>query len=517
MILDLGKERRLYLDKLKNQIKDFLVPFNKRYQEFPWNSVNKVNRITLYSDIPVTINNTKFTVRELVKLVKKYQTELKSKTKSNYYNYILRAYIQDGRHSKNYAEAYKTYSDVLKREFQQIEYDMDFCLQALKELNKSIKNIKESEEALMYGNEYLESIHSDLFGSRDTNMEIYIEALEYFAFDDEENDIITEGVNTDTSDVYVEAKKKIKKLIGDYKKSYKNKDYKTAKLKLLETKKIINNAYDKVEKLSDNGAASVSIGILIEILILGLETLISMPLLFIPKAGGVIFGIKEVIIGAQELVTQIRSVRKGLKSGNGADSWNLYRNRIKNYLKSYNDLCDKYIKKVTEVESQHNEKIKSDKKKEAAYKESARFILKKKAIYEACSNGEITLAEREALLENLRGDRTLRESYIDDPLLTNAEKFKAVKHTLYEKCEQGLLSYSERERLIAEAFDRLMSEEAIQNTANDNNMSKNNTFGNNKATKELEKVSKDAQQNLQKASSDNGVNQNNNNTSSSVS
>ena len=64
-------KQKEYLLKLKDEINEFIENFKKRYQLFPWNKVNKLSKFEINSDKPITVNETKFTVKELVKEINK--------------------------------------------------------------------------------------------------------------------------------------------------------------------------------------------------------------------------------------------------------------------------------------------------------------------------------------------------------------------------------------------------------------------------------------------------------------
>ena len=73
------KEQREYLLKLKDEISSFLVNYKKRYQRFPWSQVNKVPKLKLYTSVPITVNGTKFTVKELVKIINSTKKRINGK------------------------------------------------------------------------------------------------------------------------------------------------------------------------------------------------------------------------------------------------------------------------------------------------------------------------------------------------------------------------------------------------------------------------------------------------------
>ena len=137
--------------KLKNEISSFLVNYKKKYQRFPWSQVNKVSKIKLYSSTPITVNGSKFTVKELVKVMNMTKKKINGKLKPSSYNYILKAYIRDSykQSGSNLKSIYNSYHTELQKVFKEMDYDLMFCLNGLKELNKTLKDsqrkvIKES-------------------------------------------------------------------------------------------------------------------------------------------------------------------------------------------------------------------------------------------------------------------------------------------------------------------------------------------------------------------------------------
>lgn len=148
MLVRKTKEQKEYLLKLKNEISNFLVNYKKRYQLFPWSQVNKVSKLQLNSQLPVKVNETEFTVKELVKEINKTKTKIQNRMKPSDYNYILRAYIKDSMNKDKEGSkmVYNEYNEELQKVFKELKIDLLFCLEGLKQLNKSLKSniVKES-------------------------------------------------------------------------------------------------------------------------------------------------------------------------------------------------------------------------------------------------------------------------------------------------------------------------------------------------------------------------------------
>lgn len=91
-----------------------------------------------------------------------------------------------------------------------------------------------------------------------------------------------------------------------------------------------------------------------------------------------------------------------------------------------------------------------------------------KALYERYGNGEITLEEREELIQELKDSHYKTECTSDIVLdydLTPIEQFTEVKKALYEKCSNGEIGIEERETLIQEYYDEIFPTEYVQEEA----------------------------------------------------
>jgi hypothetical protein len=97
----------------------------------------------------------------------------------------------------------------------------------------------------------------------------------------------------------------------------------------------------------------------------------------------------------------------------------------------------------------------------------------KAALYESCANGEITLEEREELLNNLKDKKYLSEASeyeIYNESLDKKDKFNAIKHALYERCANGELTVEQRETLICKAKEMIFESSTEEPTkVNKNN------------------------------------------------
>lgn len=141
MLVKRSKDHKKYLLLLKKDINDFIENFKKRYQLFPWSEVNKLKKIQLNSNVPITVNGVSFTVLELVKEINKIKVKIQNQLKGSYYNFILRAYTKDAMNKTgaDLTSIYNSYKDQLDQSFKQTKEDLLFCISALKEINKLLK------------------------------------------------------------------------------------------------------------------------------------------------------------------------------------------------------------------------------------------------------------------------------------------------------------------------------------------------------------------------------------------
>lgn len=74
------------------------------------------------------------------------------------------------------------------------------------------------------------------------------------------------------------------------------------------------------------------------------------------------------------------------------------------------------------------------------------------SIYESYKDGDITLEEREALIQEAKDGEYLRSVMKNFSVDINAapnERFETVKSYLYKECANGNITIDERERLIS--------------------------------------------------------------------
>lgn len=163
MMVKKTKEQKLYLLKLKTEVSEYLINYKKRYQLFPWNKVNKISKLQMNSTTPIKVNGTDFTVKKLVKEISGTKSKIQSRMKPSYYNYILKAYIKDSmnKEGKQLKEVYNQYKEELQGVFKEMKLDLIFCLEGLRQMNKTLKSQKKDsviKESVKEDNSELESL-----------------------------------------------------------------------------------------------------------------------------------------------------------------------------------------------------------------------------------------------------------------------------------------------------------------------------------------------------------------------
>lgn len=78
----------------------------------------------------------------------------------------------------------------------------------------------------------------------------------------------------------------------------------------------------------------------------------------------------------------------------------------------------------------------------------------KKALYEACNHGLITMEQREELLETSRTNMYIEAANTTTrgfDTMSNEDQFKQVRRVLYERCKSGEISIDERDEMLLNA------------------------------------------------------------------
>lgn len=381
--------------------------------------------------------------------------------------------------------------------FKEFNSLIKWVLQDEKQLKKLYKYVKESEDINMFdvenrdNNMKFVNEHGELEDVRDFVLSIY-EALE-LEEDEDESEEVTEGANLKSRRVYKNMKKEVKALTKKYKKSMKDEKYSDAKNCLKTIKKIIAQAEDDIRSF-ESTSLSISFGQIADFLLSITRNIY----LLIPIAGPFIANAKNKKYSLDKLAKVEDNIKKS--DDVTADIYNDY----KNYLLIHINSLKEEIKKLEDIvanEEKISKRIKSEKeKKDIKIEESAKFNSEKLSIYESCKKGEITVEEREELLHELQNKYYLLEasrcdeSFMEETLLSNKEKFEKVRTVLYERCKKGELTVEERENLISKAKETIFAE------SDNMSMDNKNTQKNDAQIKAIaDKAQKEMEMNIDKA------------------
>lgn len=255
------------------------------------------------------------------------------------------------------------------------------------------------------------------------------------------DEYITEDANSDLIQKYDEYKKIYKSNIKNIKKYMKEKNYSAAKKELKSLRGTIDpirkDLYDVYADDRDDLIKSMFIPYIAD----WGELLIAM-VLSIPTFGlsAWVYLIKTAVDFA---AYDPRTYRQNPKDKNHTHTQNPIKQQV---LVSVN----KIDRVLGELEKEMDKRIKET--PNSTVKESAAQDFKK-AIYEACSHGLISLSDREELLEKSRVNMYVEnaKSVSDFNKLSTDDKFKQVRKTLYEKCKSGEISIDERDEMILNA------------------------------------------------------------------
>jgi hypothetical protein len=537
MLVRKTKEQKLYLLKLKSEITDFTENFKKRYRLFPWSGINKVKKIDLLSSTPIVVNGTSFTTMELLKEINNTKSKIQSKLKPSYYNFILKAYSKDAMNKtgKELTTVYKTYQDQLQVSFKGTKEDLNFCLSALKEINKVLKKTEvKTESSIIEESEVVSTMINWYDFVTESNeyidlRDFVLECYEDISLDDYEEDTITEGANIDATKEVIDLTKKYKSGCKKAKKFIKDKKYNEAKNELKHLIAYIDSIEACIRSL-ESTTGSVILGAFAKRLLtlcksiipVGVPTAVSgmytakgakallngqneeaISKALVGTVFGTAAGIAGWIINIKALIDNIVGIIDGLRDPKTKtmDAINVYKNELIKYTKDLRKSVEALVKNCDKKKAEYEAYLNSEKKKEKEVKESADFLNAKKELYKACSRGEITLEEREELYKDLQDKMYIKETTDLDTSIdgsTKVEKFNQVRSELYSRCSSGLISVEERELLITKAHDMIFTEadetekasEGLDSKEVDKNVSDAIKDNGSNVEKEIDKITK---------------------------
>ena len=459
-----------YYKELQDDIRDYLISLQLQYKRFPWSTIDKVH---FTKEMKFTISGVNFNGIELKNNLNKLHSSLKKKLRLAYFNSYLKKFEKESKEleERDIPSLFNDYREEIVSEIKSIEMDLNFCLNALKEINKI--NINESEESIMEGDFTLDLLNC------------YESIFEDMDFDD---DVFEEGANNDTRKKYKEAKKRYIKSMRSYKKNFKNNKFDDAIKDLTFAKNVLSNTLKDVKSINSSTGESI-LGFILQIIIsYGKTCIICLPFITSTLGGAAITckgikkgsdlmqltgatflglgqGIGAIVEGVtniyQAIITIISTLEKCAEDGKvNANNLNIYKNTCEHALKGMIENLDKLIKSTKETKKAYKDAFKKETVKESVLDD---IKTAKRAIYEAYGRGEITLEEREEFLQDMMESKLYdnyekASSYEDDTDL-KMEKFESVKELIRESFLDGEITLEECEALILKARDRILYEE----------------------------------------------------------
>lgn len=384
---------------LKNDIKSFLFNFNKRYKLFPWHKVNEYKKYYKNSDIRITVKGKAYSLENAINLINENKKLIDDRKRPSAFSDILNEYQKcvteesDRAYSLAKRKCQKRFDELIK-----LFQDTFFIL---KEINKQIKSIKK-EYANM--DEYV-----------DIMLQSYL-AEEAFAEKIKNNKFFLEETNSDIAAKFKEGKSEFKKSVDKARDLVKKEKYKEAINELEHTKKLLNSYIKYINENTSDSVGTTICGYGYPFLIFLGRSLVTglgrglLAMLGIPYLGPlevVIINGGDAILHAVAEMTNIISNIKDKNHKFSLSDLNRFKNRSAGYLK----MCIKYIDNFEKAIKKKMNSEKSDTVKESVdfygdYFEDNNnediFNDTKRALYEKCSRGEITVDERERKLARAR-------------------------------------------------------------------------------------------------------------------
>ena len=269
----------------------------------------------------------------------------------------------------------------------------------------------------------------------------------YNFYEDYNYDTYYEGANLDIRAKLKEATKIYEKNMKDISGAVKAGEYNNARRNIETLRKSLADIREDIEKIDASDIDSIIFSIFTAWTINWLRKLIAI-VLIIPTLGLSIWidAIRETIEDFRRPVGKIANREKVTM-----DDLNFYKNTAlerMNYLLSTLKKLDMKVKDLANTKGKNVKKTAEEVKKESA---AADF---KRALYDACNNGLITLEQREELLEtsmtNMYIESVNSTTYGFDTM-SNEDQFKQVRRVLYERCNNGEISLDERDEMLLNA------------------------------------------------------------------
>ena len=269
----------------------------------------------------------------------------------------------------------------------------------------------------------------------------------YNFYEDYNYNTYYEGANLDIRAKLKEATKIYDKNMKDISKAIKAGEYNNARKNIETLRKSLADIREDIERIDASDIDSVAFAVISAWTINWLRKLITI-VLIIPT-----LGLSTWVEAIRTTIEEFgRPVSKLVKHEElTLDDFNLYKNTAlerMNYLLSTLKKLDMKIKDLANTKGKNVKKTAEEVTKESA------AIDFKRALYDACNNGLITLEQREELLES-----SMTNMYIESvnsvtygfDTMSNDDQFKQIRRVLYERCNNGEISLDERDEMLLNA------------------------------------------------------------------
>lgn len=278
---------------------------------------------------------------------------------------------------------------------------------------------------------------------------------------DSDINIMTEGADKDIKKIYKDMKAQYKDLLKSSKNNYRGKRFREAVSDLDHASSLVDIVIKKINETDITSKDTIVSWF--NLIIWYIEVFVSS----VPA-----FNFPAIISVLKQNVKQMSELAKSSKRNDiTVSDFNLTKNKFITKTREFKESI-KALQKKIENDKKEYDNVKNvmddDSKEEVAEESTREYMRQKRALYEACHNGEITIDEREELFKSLNDQFYLDKNTSDITAssgISNREKFNKVKETLYDRCNRGEISVDEREALIHKAYEMIFTED----NNNDNN------------------------------------------------
>ena len=269
----------------------------------------------------------------------------------------------------------------------------------------------------------------------------------YNYYEDYNYDTYYEGANLDIRAKLKEATKIYNKNMKDVRVALKAGQYNNARRNIETMRRSLADIREDIEKIDASNLDSIVLGLFTSWTINWLRKLIA-TVLSVPSFG-LSLGIDQIYSVIEAWGRPIMKATQGDVINRG--DLNAYKNtaleRI-NYLLGTLKRLDKSIEQLANTKGKNVKKTAEEVKKESV------AVDFKKALYEACNHGLISMEQREELLDASRTNMYIEAAnattYKFDTM-ANDDQFKQVRRVLYDRCKSGEISVDERDEMLLNA------------------------------------------------------------------